>query len=95
MSMKNYDEALNCFKQGKRIDPSATEFQPKIVEAQKLLNAQKEKKPFFIYLPFSHVHVPLATDPKFINTSARGNVFGDVLMELDHAVHSVVETVAK
>ena len=58
-----------------------------------ILNAQKEKKPFFIYLPFSHVHVPLATDPKFTNTSARGNVFGDVLMELDHAVHSVVETV--
>lgn len=50
--------------------------------------------PFFLYVPFSHVHVPLAHDPKWTNTSARKTLFGDTLMELDDTVGSIIQALA-
>jgi len=46
--------------------------------------------PFFAYMAFSHMHVPLFFDPKFANSSARNTVFGDTLMELDDTVARIV-----
>ena len=47
-------------------------------------------KPFFLYLPFSHVHVPLSHSRKFQNASKRNNLFADTLLEMDATVGRVV-----
>ena len=49
-------------------------------------HANPNSNPFLLYVPFGHMHVPLSHDPKWTNTSARNNVFGDTLMELDHTI---------
>ena len=49
--------------------------------------------PFFIYMPFSHTHVPLFFDPKFANSSARKTVFADTVMELDDTVNRIWQSV--
>lgn len=46
--------------------------------------------PFFLYMAFSHVHVPLAHAAKWTNSSARNTVFGDTLMELDDTVGRII-----
>ena len=57
---------------------------------------RSSKDPFFLYMPFSHVHTTAGNQPqeqyascKFQNTSARG-VFGDALSEVDWIVGNVV-----
>ena len=49
--------------------------------------------PFFLYMPFAHMHVPHGFAPSFVNSSARKNIYGDTLRELDHAVGAVVDAV--
>jgi len=57
----------------------------------------EDKKPFFLYVPFSHVHVTRNTPDvqyagcEFRNITKRGP-FGDALAELDAMVRTVVET---
>eukprot|EP00047_Mylnosiga_fluctuans_P012367 m.25635 g.25635 ORF g.25635 m.25635 type:complete len:452 (+) comp4191_c0_seq1:2-1357(+) len=48
-------------------------------------------KPFFLYMPFSHVHVPLAHDPRWTHKSARNTTFGDTLLELDDTIGRVLD----
>ena len=40
-------------------------------------------RPFFAYVPFSHVHVPLSHNPRFQNKSKRNTLFADTLLEMD------------
>eukprot|EP00966_Prymnesium_polylepis_P065832 1527588-Prymnesium_polylepis.1 len=54
-------------------------------------------EPFFLYMPFSHVHTTAANQPEkqfcgcdFKNATARG-AFGDALAEVDWTVGKVVE----
>lgn len=54
-------------------------------------------KPFFLYMPFSHVHTTAGNQPQkqyaacaFQNTSIRG-AFGDALAEVDWIVGNVVD----
>ena len=63
-----------------------------------VLNFIDESKagPFFLYMPFSHVHTTAGNQPdkqyascKFQNTSVRG-AFGDALAEVDWMVGNVV-----
>jgi arylsulfatase A-like enzyme len=42
-----------------------------------------EGVPFFAYVPFSHVHVPLSHNPRFQNKSKRNTLFADTLLEMD------------
>ena len=49
--------------------------------------------PFFMYMAFSHTHVPLFFDPKFANSSARKTVFADTTMELDDTVAGIWQAV--
>jgi len=49
--------------------------------------------PFFMYMAFSHTHVPLFFDPKFANSSARKTVFADTTMELDDTVNGIWQAV--
>jgi hypothetical protein len=47
--------------------------------------AKEAKKPFFLYVPFSHVHHPNFASKRWCNTSKRGAV-GDAVQEIDHAI---------
>ncbi len=51
---------------------------------------RQHKKPFFLYLPYSMVHVPLFASDAFIGKSGTG-LLGDVIMELDDSVGKVVD----
>lgn len=51
-------------------------------------------KPFFLYLPYSMVHVPLFASDQFLGKSGAG-LFGDVVMELDWSIGEVVRTLEK
>jgi arylsulfatase A len=48
------------------------------------------KKPFLVYLAWSHVHVPDFVNPSFCNSSARGR-FGDAMEEMDNHIGSVMQ----
>ena len=49
---------------------------------------------FLLYLPHSMPHVPLATTPKFRQTSRYG-AYGDVIREIDDSVGQIVATLEK
>ncbi|MDR2147336.1 MAG: sulfatase-like hydrolase/transferase, partial [Tannerella sp.] len=48
-------------------------------------------RPFFLYLPHTMPHTPLAVSSKFQGKSRQG-MYGDVLMELDWSVGQIMET---
>lgn len=52
---------------------------------------RNQKKPFFLYLAHSMVHVPIAVSDKFKGKSKQG-LFGDVMMEIDWSVGQVMKT---
>jgi arylsulfatase A-like enzyme len=55
---------------------------------------RNRKRPFFLYLAHSMVHVPLGVSEKFRGKSKQG-IFGDVMMEIDWSVGQVLETLDK
>ncbi len=52
---------------------------------------KNKKKPFFLYLPHSMPHVPIAVSTKFKGKSKQG-LYGDVLMEIDWSVGEILKT---
>lgn len=50
--------------------------------------------PFFLYLPHTYPHIPLAASPKFRHHSAEG-LYGDVVEELDWSVGEVLSALKK
>ena len=46
-------------------------------------SALQSQTPFFLYVPLSHMHVPHATAPRWVGSSAESSVYGDTLRELD------------
>ncbi|XP_018008389.1 arylsulfatase A [Hyalella azteca] len=50
-----------------------------------------EHAPFFLYMPFMHVHTPHFSSAEFVGKSARGT-FGDALLELDHSIDTILQT---
>ncbi len=50
---------------------------------------EHKDRPFFVYLPHTMPHVPLAVSAKFRGTSHRG-LYGDVIQELDWSVGRVL-----
>lgn len=51
---------------------------------------RNREQPFFLYLPHSMVHVPIAVSEKFKGKSEQG-LFGDVMMELDWSIGEVMK----
>lgn len=49
---------------------------------------RNREKPFFLYIPHTMVHVPIAVSAKFKGKSQQG-LFGDVMMEVDWSVGQV------
>lgn len=58
-----------------------------------ITNASNDKVPFFLYVPFSHVHTPQYGAPRNIGRSGRqgdAGHFYDSLLELDDTVGSIM-----
>ena len=53
-----------------------------------------KNKPFFLYLPHTMPHIPLASTPKFRGKSA-GGFYGDTIEEIDWSVGQVLDTLRK
>lgn len=62
-------------------------------EAVQFIRANKER-PFFLYLPYTMVHVPLFASEKFQGKSPRG-LYGDTVEEIDWSVGEILETLRK
>ena len=55
--------------------------------------AQAATKPFFLYIPFNHVHNPNFASVAFCNSSARGTI-GDATQEVDHSIGAIMAGIA-
>ncbi|CAL1516797.1 sulfatase [Chitinophaga sp. MM2321] len=55
---------------------------------------KNNKKPFFLYLPHSMPHIPIAASSKFKGKSDLG-AYGDVMMEIDWSVGQIMEALRK
>ncbi len=55
---------------------------------------QSRGTPFFLYMPHTFPHIPLAASPRFRGKSALG-LYGDVLEELDWSVGEVLSTLRR
>jgi len=51
---------------------------------------KSSKTPFFLYLPHTFPHIPLAASPDFVGKSGMG-LYGDVVQELDWSVGQVLQ----
>jgi arylsulfatase A-like enzyme len=59
-----------------------------------ITRAAKGDKPFFTYIPFSHVHPPERAHPDFDQTDpARLGIYADLIAEMDHRVGQIVDCV--
>ena len=57
-----------------------------------ITNQTSAKKPWLLYMAFSHVHTPDFASKPFCNQTLRGR-FGDALLELDDAVGTIMASV--
>jgi len=55
------------------------------------INENKDR-PFFLYLPHSMPHVPIAVSEKFLGKSKQG-LYGDLMMEIDWSVGEIVKSI--
>lgn len=78
---KPYQKILNLEDQ----EPLTTMYTKKAVD---FINRNKEN-PFFLYVPHSMAHVPLAVSDKFKGSSEQG-MYGDVMMEIDWSVGEIM-----
>lgn len=53
---------------------------------------RNQDKPFFLYVPHSMPHVPIAASDRFKGKSGTG-VYGDVMMELDWSVGEIIRSI--
>jgi arylsulfatase A len=56
--------------------------------------ARHHDRPFFLYVPYTMVHVPLFVSPEFAGKSGRG-VFGDAVTEIDWSVGQILGALAQ
>jgi arylsulfatase A-like enzyme len=83
-----------------RIGPAEKDFQDYEVletfyrEAESFIGRQKEGQPFFLYLALTAPHTPTSPSKKFQGKSRLG-VYGDFVMEVDHAVERVTGALKK
>ncbi|MBX5494127.1 MAG: sulfatase [Bryobacteraceae bacterium] len=62
-------------------------------QAVKFIERSKDS-PFFLYMPHTYPHIPLAASERFRGKSPQG-IYGDVLEELDWSVGQILETLKK
>ncbi|MBM3787503.1 MAG: sulfatase [Acidobacteria bacterium] len=54
---------------------------------------QNKTRPFFLYLPHAMPHKPLAASEDFYTPETPGDLYADVLRELDHSIGQLLEAV--
>ena len=59
-------------------------------ESVKFINENKNN-PFFLYVPHTMPHVPIAVSDKFLGKSKQG-LYGDLMMELDWSVGEIIKS---
>jgi arylsulfatase len=69
------------------LTPRYTEHAVRFIEDNK-------DSPFFLYMPHTYPHIPLAASPKFRGKSPHG-IYGDVLEELDWSVGQVLSAIKR
>lgn len=55
-------------------------------------NATNQGQPFFLYMAYDEVHVPLFTSPEFANATRRG-LFGDAILEMDTSIGNLLQEI--
>ena len=59
---------------------------------QNVTSLSQDEAPFFVYLPFNHMHVPIGNHrPSFTNTSIDRGVYGDTLRQLDASIGALMQ----
>src|SRR4029077_3398595 len=53
--------------------------------------SKEEGKPFYVYLPYTQVHIPTIPDPEFAGQTKRGN-FADLLVQMDAFTGKILDT---
>jgi len=56
-----------------------------------MTRARGDGKPFYVYLPYTQVHIPPIPDPEFAGTTKRGN-FADLLTQMDAFTGRILDT---
>jgi uncharacterized sulfatase len=54
--------------------------------------SRNRSKPFFLYLPHAMPHKPLAASEEFYTPATRGDLYSDVILELDHECGRLLDT---
>lgn len=67
---------------------------PRYTEQAVRFIERSKDAPFFLYMPHTYPHIPLAASPKFRGKSPQG-LYGDVLEELDWSVGELLSTLKK
>lgn len=53
---------------------------------------QDTEQPFFLYVPFTSPHTPLSVNKPWIGKSGLDNLYADLVMETDHTVGCILES---
>lgn len=64
---------------------------PRYTEQAVRFIERSRNKPFFLYMPHTYPHIPLAASPRFRGKSKAG-LYGDVVAEIDWSVGEVLKT---
>lgn len=56
-----------------------------------MTRAKGDDKPFYMYLPYTQVHIPPIPDPEFAGTTKRGN-FADLLTQMDAFTGKILDS---
>ena len=56
-----------------------------------MTRAQNDDKPFYMYLPYTQVHIPPIPDPEYAGKTRRGN-WADILTQMDDFTGRVLDT---
>jgi arylsulfatase A-like enzyme len=78
---------INTLADQDKLTTTYTEYAVRYIE-------QHRKKPFFLYLPHSMVHIPLGVSDKFRGKSKQG-LYGDVMMEVDWSIGEIMKALKK
>ncbi len=67
---------------------------PRYTEQAVSFIERNKTKPFFLYMPHTYPHIPLAASDRFRGKSAHG-LYGDVIQEIDWSVGQVLDALKK
>jgi arylsulfatase A-like enzyme len=59
-----------------------------------MTRSRRASRPFFLYVPFTHVHFPTLPHPEFAGKTGAGDI-GDAMAEMDRNVGAILDSIAK